>query len=161
MALHKDLTGADLHEPKGISSAANGTVYVANGSGSGTWSSRLSGIYNLNEYELTQQIADISTASSRCFFYVPRTSRLRFVNVILNNAITTANATLSVYVNGVLNPESLTITQSGSTAGSFFTLNVTTDNTLLPGTIVEVRSDGASDTTAIGFVTAGFVARAS
>lgn len=37
MALHKDLTGADLHEPKGVSTASSGQVYVADGSGSGSW----------------------------------------------------------------------------------------------------------------------------
>lgn len=36
---HSTLTGADLHEPKGVSSAASGTVYIANGSGSGSWGS--------------------------------------------------------------------------------------------------------------------------
>tara|TARA_R100001463_G_scaffold4162_5_gene15954 strand:+ start:2181 stop:2750 length:570 start_codon:yes stop_codon:yes gene_type:complete len=35
---HKLITGADLHEPKGVASASNKTVYVANGSGSGAWS---------------------------------------------------------------------------------------------------------------------------
>lgn len=34
---HKNLTGTDLHEPKGAATAASGQVYVANGSGSGTW----------------------------------------------------------------------------------------------------------------------------
>ena len=38
MALHKDLTGADLHEPKGVETAASGQIYVADGSGSGSWS---------------------------------------------------------------------------------------------------------------------------
>jgi hypothetical protein len=38
MALHKDLSGTDLHEPKGASSASANTVYVANGAGSGAWS---------------------------------------------------------------------------------------------------------------------------
>lgn len=37
MPAHKNLTGADLHEPKGVATAAAGTVYVANGSGSGSW----------------------------------------------------------------------------------------------------------------------------
>lgn len=37
MPLHKDLTGAEIHEPKGVESALSGTVYVANGSGSGSW----------------------------------------------------------------------------------------------------------------------------
>lgn len=34
---HKLIADADLHEPKGIASAVSGKVYVANGTGSGTW----------------------------------------------------------------------------------------------------------------------------
>lgn len=34
---HSTLTGAELHEPKGVATAPAGTVYVANGSGSGSW----------------------------------------------------------------------------------------------------------------------------
>lgn len=34
---HNALTGADLHEPRGIASASSGSVYVANGAGSGSW----------------------------------------------------------------------------------------------------------------------------
>jgi microcystin-dependent protein len=34
---HRDLTGVSLHEPKGAAAAAAGQVYVANGSGSGSW----------------------------------------------------------------------------------------------------------------------------
>tara|TARA_R110001599_G_scaffold169362_2_gene359312 strand:+ start:1317 stop:2141 length:825 start_codon:yes stop_codon:yes gene_type:complete len=34
---HNTITGSDLHEPKGVASAAVNKVYVANGSGSGTW----------------------------------------------------------------------------------------------------------------------------
>lgn len=34
---HASLTGSDLHEPKGISGATSGQVYIANGSGSGAW----------------------------------------------------------------------------------------------------------------------------
>jgi hypothetical protein len=34
---HESLTGNDLHEPKGVAAAAVNKVYVANGSGSGTW----------------------------------------------------------------------------------------------------------------------------
>jgi hypothetical protein len=36
---HSTLTGAELHEPKGVATAALGTVYVANGAGSGSWNS--------------------------------------------------------------------------------------------------------------------------
>lgn len=34
---HADIPDGKIHEPKGISTAPSGTVYVANGSGSGTW----------------------------------------------------------------------------------------------------------------------------
>ena len=34
---HKNLTDPQLHEPKGVSAANEGTVYVANGTGSGVW----------------------------------------------------------------------------------------------------------------------------
>lgn len=37
MPLHKDLTGAELHEPKGVATATSGQVYVADGLGSGSW----------------------------------------------------------------------------------------------------------------------------
>lgn len=34
---HSTLTGSDLHEPKGVAAASANRVYVANGAGSGTW----------------------------------------------------------------------------------------------------------------------------
>lgn len=34
---HKDILDPNIHEPKGVKTAANGTAYVANGSGSGQW----------------------------------------------------------------------------------------------------------------------------
>lgn len=36
---HSTLTGAELHEPKGADSASANTVYVADGAGSGAWTS--------------------------------------------------------------------------------------------------------------------------
>jgi len=35
---HKNITEANLHEPKGVSTASSGEVYVADGAGSGDWS---------------------------------------------------------------------------------------------------------------------------
>ena len=34
---HSNMTGAELHEPKGASTASAGDVYVADGAGSGSW----------------------------------------------------------------------------------------------------------------------------
>ncbi len=52
---HATLTGADLHEPKGVSSATAGTVYVANGGGSGAWTAPSSA------FAFTGMIADFGT----------------------------------------------------------------------------------------------------
>lgn len=35
--VHKNMTGADLHEPKGADSATSGKIYVSDGLGSGVW----------------------------------------------------------------------------------------------------------------------------
>ncbi len=37
MPEHKDLTGADLHEPKGVATASNKQIFIADGAGSGVW----------------------------------------------------------------------------------------------------------------------------
>ena len=37
MPLHSTLTDPELHEPKGVSTATSGRVYVSNGAGSGSW----------------------------------------------------------------------------------------------------------------------------
>jgi microcystin-dependent protein len=46
MTVHRNLTGADLHEPKGADTALSGQVYVANGSGGGVWTDAASIITN-------------------------------------------------------------------------------------------------------------------
>jgi len=48
---HASLTGSELHEPKGVSAAPLGTVYVANGAGSGSWE-------NIGTSSFTGMIAD-------------------------------------------------------------------------------------------------------
>lgn len=37
MTLHNLLANSELHEPKGVATAADNDVYIANGSGSGSW----------------------------------------------------------------------------------------------------------------------------
>lgn len=39
MVAHKDLIDPDIHEPKGASDATSGQIYVADGAGSGNWTS--------------------------------------------------------------------------------------------------------------------------
>lgn len=42
MAEHNTLTGTSLHEPKDVATATSGQVYVADGGGSGTWTTQAS-----------------------------------------------------------------------------------------------------------------------
>lgn len=160
MPLHKDLTGAEVHEPKDIDIASAGDVYMADGSGSGSWEPAYQGILAINQYWLNAEMQDISAASNRVYFYVPVTSEIVSLSAILNGAITTANATLSIYVNGVLFADDLDVPFAGSTAGSVASVNVITANTVNAGSVIEVRSDGASDTTQKAYITLGMRAKA-
>lgn len=160
MALHKDLTGAELHEPKGADSASEGDVYVADGAGSGTWENKYSDILALNQYWLNAEMQDISTAANRVYFYVPVQSEMVSLTAILNGALATANSILSVYINGVLFADTLTVPFAGSTNGTVATVNIITANTIAAGSLVEIRSDGGSDNAVKAYITLGLRAKA-
>lgn len=63
--LHSQLTGADLHEPKGIDTALAGEVYVADGAGSGSWedTSVAESIWVYHETLTPSAVANIDTSS--------------------------------------------------------------------------------------------------
>jgi microcystin-dependent protein len=50
---HASLSGSNLHEPKGIGTAASGSVYIADGAGSGSWT--------ISESVTSGMIADFAT----------------------------------------------------------------------------------------------------
>lgn len=161
MALHKDLTGAELHEPKGIETAAAGTVYVANGSGSGSWQDRYSGIPALNQYYLGNRMTDITAANNRVYFHVPTNSEIVSLVAVLDGTIAGTDNVLTMYVNGVAFPDTLTVATAGSAAGQPSTLLTSTPNTIPAGSIIEVRSNGASnDAVTAAFIQLGLRAKA-
>ena len=160
MAQHKDLTGAELHEPKGADSATAGSVYVADGAGSGSWLARYSDIIALNQYWLTEDMADISAPNNHVYFYVPVQSEIVSLAAILDGTIAGANAIMSIYINGVLFAETLTMPFAGSTSGTLAATSFTTANTIPPGSVIEVRSDGGSTNTVKASVTIGLRAKA-
>lgn len=69
MVEHVNIPEAGLHEPKGVSTAQTGTVYIADGAGSGSWGDPIptdlnrSGFVNYNDYatSITPQAISSST----------------------------------------------------------------------------------------------------
>jgi hypothetical protein len=139
---HSALTGSQLHEPKGAATAAAGTVYVANGNGSGTWLDPLDEVYNLNTFTQDSILTDISAASS-VYFNVPIKATLTRMSVILYGVVD-ANTVLTVFINGVLFAQSLTVVAAGSSEGQKQSLTINTSNTIPAGGIVKITSNGAA-----------------
>jgi hypothetical protein len=159
MALHKDLTGADLHEPKGTAAAAANNVYVADGAGSGTWKKLtlstldLTSVQSPNTYRLTGVINDVSTPS---FILIPIPVNSTFVSarMVLSGAITVADSVVSFVRNdGSSFGATVNIVQAGSAEGTGFNFTATLNQTITGPGYVKVATDGASTTAQQLFVT--------
>lgn len=144
MPLHSALTGADLHEPKGVATATSGKVYLSNGLGSGSWV--------VPPYTLSGVIDDVSTAST-IYFPVPYGGTVTKVVTVLAGPITIADATVTVRNAAGASMGTLTITQSGSAAGDVDVLTPVSNNTVTNDSRISVETDGASDTVRKLFVT--------
>jgi Flp pilus assembly protein TadG len=109
-----------------------------------------------NEVYLTGHMADLATASSTAYIAATHRGRLKRAFTIIANSITTANATVSVKVNGTT-IGTITVTTSGSAAGDVDTAYFGyqgTANFVSEGDLITFVSDGASDTTTITRCTA-------
>lgn len=159
MALHKDLTGADLHEPKGADSASADTLYVFDGLGSGTAqkitldSFDLTSVQNPNTIYLSGRLDDVSTASF-ILISVPDDMTLQSARMTLGTGITIADSVVSFTRNdGSSFGSTVTITQSGSAEGTGFSFTATLNQDITAGGYVKITTDGASTTTAPLYVT--------
>ncbi len=159
MALHKDLTGTDLHEPKGAAAAAANYLYVANGAGSGTWkkiaidSVDLTSIDSPNAFRLTSILADVSTAS---FILIPIPFNATFdsARLVLHGAITTADSVVTFTRNdGSSFGSTVTIAFTGSAEGTGFNFTSTINQTITGPGYIKIATDGASSTAQPLYVT--------
>lgn len=144
MPLHSALTGADLHEPKGVAAAGAGEVYLSNGAGSGSWV--------VPPYTITGVIDDVSTASL-IYLPIPYAGTVTKVVTVLAGSLTTANSTVTVRNAAGTSMGTLTITQAGSAAGDIDVLTPVSNNTVTNDSRISVETDGASDTVRKLFVT--------
>lgn len=162
MALHRDLTGADLHEPKGADTASAGSVYIFDGSGSGAAnkigpnSLNLGALESPNTFYLSTILDDVSTNS---FVMLPVLADCTIDSVVgvLENAITTSDVTITMTRNGIDSLGSaVVIPFNTSTKGTFFQFTAANNRDLTAGNYIQVTSDGASDTACRLFLVAKF-----
>jgi hypothetical protein len=135
---HSTLTGSDLHEPKGAAAANADEIYIANGSGSGSWTAADNNIY------LILELDDISTASST-WLPSPCTGTVSSIQTIIHGAITSADAIVTAEINGTLiTDSSITVAQSSSAAGDVDSSTPSAANTLAIGNKIEIITNGGS-----------------
>src|SRR5258705_354993 len=142
-----------------VGTVVDADVYVANGAGSGAWTAIYSGIIALNQYFQTSRMDDISAVNNRVFFDTPVQSEIVSLSAILDGAVTTGDATLSIYVNGVLFTDTLVVPFASSTVGTRASMAAITANTVSAGSVIEVRSNGGCDTTQKAYITLGLRAQ--
>lgn len=175
MSVHSTLTGADLHEPKGVAAASADKVYVSDGAGSGSWTNvgavdvtvaDADGVFTGTNVEtvlgelydspelVTSTFLDISNAET-VLLPVAYSCVIESVSVTLLNAITVANAVVTLTrSDGASLGSTLTITQAGSAEGSTFDYTPTTNEELTYPThkYIKLVSDGGSTTACRAFV---------
>lgn len=143
---HSTLTGSDLHEPKGIASASTGQVYIANGSGSGTWTA------HHNKCVLTVQLANISVASS-CYIATPIAGTISKIYSVISAAITGGDAIITSKLGSTALTNGAITIANGSAIAAEDNCTPTANNTVTVGQAITLTSDGGSTNTSIGTFT--------
>ena len=140
---HNTLSDPYLHEPKGITTALAGTIYVANGSGSGAWTAK----QTLVGETLTGYLEDVS-AVEKVYLPIPFAGTISKITTVLEASISSSNSTVTVKNSAGSSMGTLTITASGSAAGDVDTLSPSSNNTVTADSFITIESDGASTNTA-------------
>ncbi|MAZ33828.1 MAG: hypothetical protein CMO06_15905 [Thalassospira sp.] len=147
-----------MHEPKGASTASSGEVYVADGAGSGSWQNPLGTVSNLNSYDLNGLIDDVSTTGSSVYFRVARNSVLTNVFLVLSGALSGSDSELSLYRDGILLGQSISLPVAGSGDGVKLTKNLSPTYTFTEGQVLKIETNGASTNAVKAFLTCKFTA---
>ncbi len=134
---HSSLTGSDLHEPKGVATATNNSVYVANGSGSGTWQRR--------QHILIAHLEDVSSVGT-VYVPIPFAGNIIKIQTVLEGAITNADSTITINNSSGTTMGTITVAYTGSAAGDVDLVEPTSDNTTTDNDYITVSSDGSSTT---------------
>jgi len=125
-----------LHEPKGVSAAASGKVYVAGGSGSGTWS--------FQSASLTLDIASLDAVTDY-YLVFPFAATITNIRSVIDGAVLTADKVLTTSLAGVaITGGVLTIPFTGSAAGAIAVATPSAANAIVAGAALRIVATGAS-----------------
>lgn len=137
---HASLTGAELHEPKGVDSASANAVYVADGANSGTWTVQ----YTLNRVYLSEHFPDVGAAGASHYTYPGFGGTIDKICVVLDSSVS-SNTVLTAKIGGTsVTGGAVTLVASGSGAGSVFTATPTALNSFTDAQPIEIETDGAA-----------------
>jgi len=176
MPEHKDITDPNLHEPKGVASATSGQVYVASGSGTGTWAKPTAAnttVADANSFftggtveEVLEELYEtdfyfygtIENVSVPSFVLIPIPEDLvvKSIRFVLADAITVDNDTITISRGGdsaILGTQ--VISYVSSAEGSTFDFTPASNQTISATThkYIKVATDGGSATSAPLFFT--------
>jgi hypothetical protein len=132
---HSALTTTDVHEPKGITTATNNQVYVADGANSGAWTDLT--------ISFSAVIADVSTAET-IYIPMPYAGTIAKVTTVLEGAITVADATINVKNSSAVSMGTITVAYTSSAAGDVDSLSPASNNTVTADDYITVETDGGS-----------------
>jgi len=166
---HANLTGANLHEPKGVATATAQHVYIANGSGSGNWQlhSPYGGLRYADFTTGTTFTAPtaytlinvVSSATNLNSFTQNSLGRLTYtgsttrvfkvtVNCVVKHSVGSADTYFSIYKNGAAtSPAAETVVRVAGT--DFVLVSFDTDVSLVQNDYLEVFTKVASGNTVV------------
>lgn len=149
---HSTIADPYIHEPKGIAASAVNKVYVANGSGSGTWQKIASGqidttsVFNVNKSKLVFRYTDVSSASDQ-FLILPEACTITKISAVSQAAINTA-VTIMTFKNNAGGSMGTITTGSTDAAKTTYSLTPSVNNTFAAGEVLTLSGDGGSTGTA-------------
>lgn len=146
---HSTVADPYIHEPKGVAAAAINKVYVANGSGSGTWQKIASlqidttSVFNVNKYMFTFRFKDVSAAATQDIV-IPFAGTISKMYACLEGAITVTDLVFTLKNNAGGSMGTLTIAQSGSAVGTNSSLTPVSNNTFAAGELLQIAGAGTT-----------------
>lgn len=139
MVEHVAATDPEIHEPKGVSTATSGTVYIAGGTGSGVWTP----LVNSVPLVASAIIEDISTAKV-VYLPVPFNGVITKIVGTLNGAITGSDSTITLKNSAGATMGTLTVVATGSAAGDTYSASISVNNAVTSGGYFTIETDGVS-----------------